>query len=343
MKAFASLIFALLPLSAQLVPGRYLVELDTPSVLEAAALAEPTTSAGPTALRGTRNILAGRAASNQRLTIQRQQAQFRRTMEASGVEVLGQMDTVANALSVRMSAAAALRLEGEPGVKRVVAVYQRHALLDRAAQIHRVSQVWQTLGGADKAGAGIKIGIIDTGIDPDHPGTKDTSLTMPEGFPKTRREADKDLINGKIIAARSYDDLYDVAEATSARDRDGHGTGVAMSAAGAPVKANFARMSGMAPKAFLGAYRVFPYVGGGATDDVVMIALEDAIKDGMDVINLSLGSLLSSRDVDSIYQNAAQRASAAGISTSAWVACCRRETWTASIRMRPNAPRRRAS
>lgn len=310
MKVFASLILAWLPLSAQLVPGRYLVELDTPSVLEAASIAEP---ASANTARGTRNILGSRAASSQRLTIQRQQAQFRRTLEAAGIQVLGQLDTLANALSVRMSSTEALRLEGQPGIKRIVAVYERHALLDRAAQIHRVSQVWQALGGADKAGLGIKIGIIDTGIDPDHPGMKDPTLTMPEGFPKTRRESDKDVINGKIIAARSYDDLYDVAAATSARDRDGHGTGVAMSAAGTPVKANFASMSGMAPKAFLGAYRVFPYEGGRATDDVVIMALEDAIKDGMDVINLSLGSLLSSRDVDRIYQDAARRASAAGI------------------------------
>ena len=312
MKATVLIAFAWLPLAAQVVPGRYLVELDAPSVLEA-AIAEPAATPLPTTVRGTRSMLLGQAAASQRSTVARQQAQLRRTIEAAGLEVLGQMDTVANALSVRMDAAAAQRLQGQPGVKRVVPVYQRRALLDRAAVIHRVSQVWQALGGADQAGAGIKIGIIDTGIDPSHPGMKDATLTMPEGFPKTRREADKDVITGKIIAARSYDDLYDVAAMTSARDRDGHGTGVAMAAAGAPVKANFARMSGMAPKAFLGAYRVFPYEGEGATDDVVMLALEDAIKDGMDVINMSLGSLLSSREMDAIYQAVARRASAAGI------------------------------
>ncbi|MCX6594665.1 MAG: S8 family serine peptidase [Acidobacteria bacterium] len=314
MKAIVSLFLVLLPLCAQVVPGRYLVELDTPSVLEAATTAEPGSAAGlPNTLRNARTVMAGRAAIEQRATVQRQQANFRRQLEASGIQVLGQLDTLANAISVRMTATDAARLASQAGVKRVVAVYQRRALLDRAAQIHRVSQVWQALGGADNAGAGVKIGIIDTGIDPDHPAMKDATLTMPEGFPKTRREADKAVITSKIIAARSYDDLYDIAGATSARDMDGHGTGVAMSAAGAPVKANFAQMSGMAPKAFLGAYRVFNYEDGGATDDVVMVALEDALKDGMDVINMSLGSLLSSRDIDGIYQDFAKRASAAGV------------------------------
>ena len=50
-------------------------------------------------------------------------------------------------------------------------------------------------------------------------------------------------------------------------------------------------ITGFAPKAFLGNYKIFgsPGVNAGASEDAVIMALEDAVKDGMDIANLSLG------------------------------------------------------
>jgi len=79
----------------------------------------------------------------------------------------------------------------------------------------------------------------------------------------------------------------------SPRDRSGHGTATASCAAAASTiaAAGFA-ISGMAPKAYLGNYKIFgsPEVNDGATDDVIIMALEDALNDHMDVASLSLGS-----------------------------------------------------
>jgi minor extracellular serine protease Vpr len=67
------------------------------------------------------------------------------------------------------------------------------------------------------------------------------------------------------------------------RDCEGHGTHVA-GIAGA--KGN---MIGVAPGITFGAYRVFG-CNGSAADDVIVAALERALEDDMDVINMSLGS-----------------------------------------------------
>jgi subtilisin family serine protease len=250
-------------------------------------------------------------ASRRAAASERQRSMVAR-LEQSGIAVRARYETVANAVSVEADETTARALAATPGVKRVIQVCRRQPLLDRAASLHKAIEAWQIAGGRDNAGRGIKVGIIDTGIDADHPAMNDASLTVPEGYPKFRREADRAMTNNKIIAARSYDDLDGIFAETSARDRDGHGTGVAMSAAGAPVRANFAEISGFAPKAFLGAYRVFPYSGEGASDDIVLRAIEDAINDGMDVINLSLGSEFSTGEVDGLYEAAFARALAAG-------------------------------
>jgi len=267
----------------QLVPGRYIVEFE----------GDPA---------GMEKDSARRAAASER------QRSMVERLTRSGISVRARYETVANAVSVDADENTARALAAVPGVKRVIQACRRQPLLDRAASLHKAIEAWQIAGGRDNAGRGIKIGIIDTGIDPDHPAMNDASLTAPEGYPKFRREGDRAMTNHKIVAARSYDDLDGIFAETSARDRDGHGTGVAMSAAGAVVRANFAEISGFAPKAFLGAYRVFPYTGEGASDDIVLRAIEDAIEDGMDVINLSLGSEFSTGEIDGLYEAAFARA-----------------------------------
>src|SRR5437763_1263451 len=82
----------------------------------------------------------------------------------------------------------------------------------------------------------------------------------------------------------------------AALDTDGHGTGTSTIVAGAAIADPIGPISGIAPKAFLGNYKVFPdNSGSGAQEDWIISAIDDAVADGMDVINLSLGSLLASR------------------------------------------------
>src|SRR5947208_10912707 len=74
------------------------------------------------------------------------------------------------------------------------------------------------------------------------------------------------------------------------RDRVGHGTALAMIAAGVRNTGPLGAIQGIAPKAFLGNYKIFgsPGVNDYTYDDVVEKALEDALADGMDVVTLSI-------------------------------------------------------
>ena len=117
---------------------------------------------------------------------------------------------------------------------------------------------------------------------------------MPDGFPK----GDGNFTNTKVIAARSYvsmlsypDVQYSTPDDNSPRDHVGHGTALAMIAGGNTVKAPAATITGVAPKAYLGNYKIFgtPGVNDFTSTAVLVQALEDAYSDGMDIAVLSLG------------------------------------------------------
>jgi subtilisin family serine protease len=218
---------------------------------------------------------------------------------------------VANALLVRMSPRQAERLAQMPGVRGIHPVYRVKLLLDYAVVQHSVDAVWNEIS-TERAGAGVKIGIIDTGIDPAHPAFQDPALQSPLGYPLLNQEADRAATNSKIIVARNYEPVYGVL-ALDARDTNGHGTAVAMAAAGLPVASPTGIISGVAPKAFLGSYKVFPSSDDFARSDVVLKAFEDAVNDGMDVVNLSLGSALAPRPRDDIFTEAVERAASLGV------------------------------
>lgn len=202
-------------------------------------------------------------------------------------QVRGRVQTVANALVVESPSAEELR--GMAGVRRVTPVVKLRTSLDRALTLHQIKAAWERLPDSGRAGAGLKIGILDTGIDAKHPAFSGEGMTAPEGFPKVSSEEFLGATNGKVIVQRSYDSLNRTEQ--SIVDGAGHGTAVAMAAAGARVGSPFGEMSGAAPGAWLGAYRVF----GGPTGDeggntaALLQALDDAVSDGMDVVNMSLG------------------------------------------------------
>jgi subtilisin family serine protease len=187
--------------------------------------------------------------------------------------------------------------------------------MDQAAIVHRIPEAW-SIAGDRQGGAGVKIGIIDTGIDPSHPAFDGSALTVPEGYPKVDNEAHLSFTGSKIIAARSYADMFEESEEDrTPRDHVGHGTATAMAAAGISAKGALATVSGVAPRAWLGVYRVFGSSGvnDSAPTDAVLKAIDDAVADGMDVINMSFGSVSApSLDAD-IEAQAVERASAAGV------------------------------
>ncbi len=266
----------------EVVPGRFIVELDTPPAI------------------GQRDLTLRRS------RIRDEHRALERSIQARGLRIRASVDTVANALIVDAPDAASL--SGLPGVRRVQAVRLYHLFLNKALPIHEVEAAWDLAGGMDKAGEGMKIAIIDTGIDSSHPGFQaPEGMSAPEGFPQASSDGNLLLTNGKIIVARSFDSL-------DAMDRYGHGTGVAMAAAGVRHESPRGFISGVAPRAWLGVYRASYPNQGAFPEDYLLQALDWAVKDGMDVINMSLGLPGAfGPDEDSVFTNGVRRALENGI------------------------------
>jgi minor extracellular serine protease Vpr len=257
---------------AQRVPGRYIVEL------AGAPLGSAVRAAGRAAL------------SNRVAAIRTEQARVTALIEQRNGRILSSTDSLMNALIVKIADADAQSLSQLPGVKQVYPVHQYKMELDHALPIHHVPQGWALVGGKDKAGAGVKIGILDTGVSPNHPAFQDPTLKLPPGFPQASKPANLAFTNNKIIVARSYEDIYQETDPDDAQDRMGHGTETAMCAAGVTNTGPFATITGVAPKAWIGGYKIVAGNTGNADGDVILKAMDDALADGMDVINLSFGS-----------------------------------------------------
>ena len=185
-------------------------------------------------------------------------------------------------------------LKNIPGVKWIQYLPPAKPMLNAAVNLVGVPAAWSAIGGSANAGAGVRIGIIDTGIDQNHPGFQDTGFTPPAGFPA----GDTAYTNNKVIVARSYvsmlndpDPIYSTPDDFSPRDRQGHGTAIAMIAAGVQNTGPLGTITGVAPKAFLGNYKVFgsPGVNEYTYRSAWNQALTDAVNDGMDIVTLSLG------------------------------------------------------
>lgn len=151
--------------------------------------------------------------------------------------------------------------------------------------------------GAD--GAGIKIAIVDDGIDQTNAFFDPAGFgPVPPGFPKGITSA----TNAKVIVARAFPGPGAGAAGKLPVDPDSsfHGTHVAGIAAGvagttAPAGGDHPRvtgLSGVAPRAFLGNYRVFTVptpIGHVANTPEIIAAFEAAVEDGMDIVNFSGG------------------------------------------------------
>jgi minor extracellular serine protease Vpr len=294
--AIASLSLA----SGQVVSGRFIVELN----------GEPAvSSAARKVARGVRVDAKGLAASRANLQAQHNRMTVR--IENGRATVRHRIQNVANALVVEMDAQRAAEVAQMAGVKRVHAIRMYRPSLDRAIGLQKVSDAWSQIGGQDQAGLGVKIGIIDTGIDSGHPAFQDPNLTMPAGFPIVNQSTDKIFTSNKIIVARSYDDSFFPG---SANDVCGHGTAVSMVAAGLTNVTPLGTITGIAPKAYLGNYKVFPDADQcGAPTDLILQALDDAVADGMDILNMSLGLVPAERPEADILTQAVETATAAGV------------------------------
>ncbi|KAF9286833.1 hypothetical protein BGZ88_008864 [Linnemannia elongata] len=145
---------------------------------------------------------------------------------------------------------------------------RQNALVTSALNMTGVTRVHAELG---LTGQGVKVGIIDTGIDYTHP-------ALGGCFGAGCRVA-----YGYDFVGNNYTGKNTPVPSSDPMDCAGHGSHVA-----GIVGASNDVVMGVAPKVLLGAYRVLG-CNGSSNDDVIIAALERAAKDKMDVINLSIG------------------------------------------------------
>jgi subtilisin family serine protease len=243
-------------------------------------------------------------------------ARIRRAVPGSSVR--WRYRVVLNGLAVVAPASARHRIEALPGVADVFASTRYHRSLFRSPAVIGAPQLWGPTFAT--AGDGIKIGIIDDGVDRRHPFFSPSGFAMPPGYPKGNAA----YTSAKVIVARAFPPPganWRYARLPFDPVESEHATHVAGIAAGdngttAPGPSGPVKVSGIAPRAYLGNYRVLTIptedFGLDGNSPEIVAGIEQAVRDGMNVINLSLGEpeITPSRD---IVVRAIDGAAAAGV------------------------------
>ena len=229
---------------------------------------------------------------------------------------------VANGLAVALPGGEVARLARVPGVARVESSHryvQLQSTPPANVSVIGAPALWGS--GLANAGQGVKIAIIDDGIDQTQPYFDPTGYTMPAGYPK----GDTAFTTAKVIAARAFPPPGLTGKNVSPLPFDSgyssHGTYVAGIAAGkadtTAIVGDVPRtLSGVAPFAYLANYKALTIptesFGLNGNSPEIVAAIEAAVSDGMNVINLSIGE----PEIDprnDIVAKAVNAASAAGV------------------------------
>ncbi len=249
-----------------------------------------------------------------------------------GAKTQRSYQTVLNAVVVQLPAGKVAALKQLPGVVKVSYEQERQLQMDSSLPLVGLGTgtvggawtdagLWETLGGHQNAGKGIKIADIDSGITPSNPCFAPTGFTMPVGFPK----GETAVTNAKIIVARSYFRASDPPfyPATAVDDpavaEGGHGTHTAGTIAcnyGTTTTFSGIEISGVAPAAQLMVYRVFyESITGShsAWTPELVAAIEDAVRDGAQVVNNSWGGTNLNTSADDLETVAYEGAVDAGV------------------------------
>ena len=246
-----------------------------------------------------------------------QQATVTSRINAVGGKVKTRYQRVLNAMVVSIPANQVSALAATPGVKSVHAVTQQTVDNTRAIPAVGAPSVWSGIaGGTPFHGEGMKIGIIDTGIDYTHAdfGGPGTPAAYQAALATDTAPPDPSMVGCATCRVKGGTDLVGDAYTfgltpqpdSNPLDCNSHGTHVAGTAAGSGVLADGSTYTGpynadtigthswnvgpgAAPEADIYSIRVFG-CSGNTGDDTIISALEWASAHGMQVVNLSLGS-----------------------------------------------------
>jgi subtilisin family serine protease len=324
--------------------GLYIVQFEAPPAAGYAG--------GVTGIAATKPAMGDRLDSRTkqyeeyRKHLRAQRANSLRTVQVDSRKVVAEYTAAFNGVAVTLTAAEVVKLRTAPGVRQVS---KQRILRTRTADtptflgMSGSGGAWaRQFGDQKRAGEGVIVGVIDTGIRPESP----SFAALPEPRPDAdviaakwhgecvAGEQAQVACNNKLIGARWYNfggvdspKIVD-GEHRSPRDVKGHGSHTAGTAAGnvvvdASVGPNpVGTISGMAPAARIAAYKVCwaapagALAGGGCGEAEILRAIDDAVTDGVDVINYSIGPARQEPAADPVNV-AFYHAAAAGVFVAA--------------------------
>ncbi|MDE2091614.1 MAG: S8 family serine peptidase [Gammaproteobacteria bacterium] len=247
------------------------------------------------------------------------QNSVRSSLEGMGARIDGSLRMAANGIMAKVKLRDLPQIRQLPGVEAVTQVLPQTPTLEQSVPWIGAPEVWSEFGD----GAGVRVAIIDTGIDYTHAdfggsgnpadfAANNPNIIEPGTFPTAK------VVDGYDFAGATYNANNPSSVPTpdpDPLDEVGHGTHVAGIAAGEGVGSTIG--SGVAKGASLYAYKIFG--DGGGSTNLTSLAIERAldpnqdgnVDDHVDVINMSLGSDFSGPDDPSAIS--ANNAAALGV------------------------------
>ncbi|MFH8249529.1 S8 family serine peptidase [Microbacterium sp. B2969] len=298
--------------------GSYIVRLDAPAMATYAGGIQGLTATAPAS--GDQLDVLTDAAKRYRSYLTEAQ---NRIAGLVGATISYSYTVALNGFSAKLTAAQAAALAALPGVAEVDADELRHVDVTTGTDYLGVPDTWSLVGGEAGAGKGVVVGVVDTGIAPENPSFAGSPLGTAAGaepylvgndvvfakkdggtFRSTRvtgPQWDSGDYSTKVVGARFFVSGFgDVSsgDPKSPRDVEGHGSHTASTAAGdsgVTVKvtdAASATITGVAPQAKVAMYKACwtnPDGAGGCASSDLVAAIDQAVADGVDVINFSIG------------------------------------------------------
>ena len=221
--------------------------------------------------------------------VQKDKTSFRNAAAAAKIAYTEKrsFDTLWNGMAVRATAKDAAALANLPGVKAIypdaLVTYDPSKGTNELDMATAVQMTGADLAqsGLGLTGKGVKVAVIDTGLDYTHPDLGGCTQ-----------------IGGSCRVAKGYDfvgDDYDeVTNPVPVPDLDpmdcaGHGSHVAGIIGANDHGLGGDHVRGVAPEVTFFSYRVFGCVGS-TSSDIMIAAMERALNDGAQVVNMSIGS-----------------------------------------------------
>jgi minor extracellular serine protease Vpr len=254
---------------------------------------DPLSTAAPTKPpRGKKIDFSSTTVKSYRALLSAQRNDYKQWLRVNApkAKVTGEYDISLNAVAVKLNGETLATVAIAPQVQtaQYEGLYYPLAL-DPDLALISAPLAWQAGGIAANAGQGVKVAIVDTGIDVTHPCFSDA------GYAAQTQLGDRRFTNNKVIVAKVFNNKTPSRNFTAEALQD-HGTHVAGTVAcNASTAASVdgvtipQGVTGVAPKALLGNYNIFPGDVTNARSEDILNALDAAYADGFDVANMSLG------------------------------------------------------